>query len=96
MRIRTTLPRHHVHPESTDDTMNSRRRVMVVEDDQDLRDAVGEVLGDAGFEVSDAANGALAMGALQRSKQLPAVILLDIMMPTMDGEQFLREMRKDP
>jgi CheY-like chemotaxis protein len=70
--------------------------ILIVEDDQDVRDALSETLVDAGYAVSTAVNGALALRALRASNELPRLVLLDLMMPVMDGERFLQEMRKDP
>ncbi len=62
-------------------------RVLVVEDERDLRDGIAEVLEVEGHEVATAENGAVA---LDRARQFdPAVILLDLMMPVMNGWQFL-------
>ena len=76
--------------------MNGLPKVLVVEDDQDVRDAVGETLEDAGYRVTTAGNGALALHALQSSDGLPNLILLDLMMPVMDGEHFLEELKREP
>ena len=76
--------------------MTTRRKVLVVEDNEDIRDAVAVSLEDAGYDVSVAANGAIAIDALRESNDLPCLILLDLMMPVMDGVQFLQEMRSDP
>jgi CheY-like chemotaxis protein len=71
-------------------------KILVVEDNEDIRDAFAESLEDAGYGVSVAANGALAIDVLQKSDDLPCLILLDLMMPVMDGAQFLQEIRNDP
>src|SRR5262249_41279306 len=77
-------------------TMNMLHKILVVEDDQDLGDAVSQSLEDAGYGVSVAANGAIAMSTLKEPDDLPCVILLDLMIPVMDGENFMLEMRRDP
>lgn len=46
--------------------------------------------------MSVAANGAIALSALEAADDLPCLILLDLMMPVMDGAHFLQEMRKAP
>jgi CheY-like chemotaxis protein len=69
--------------------------VLVVDDDIDIRDAVAETLEDDGYAVLTAANGAEALELL-RTRRLPRVILLDLMMPLMDGYRFRAEQRKDP
>jgi CheY-like chemotaxis protein len=62
--------------------------VLVVEDNQDLRDAVCEVLADDGYSVVAAANGRQALEALAKGEP-PCLMLLDLMMPVMDGWQVL-------
>ena len=69
-------------------------RVLVVEDNDDLRALLKDVLDDAGFEVTAVSNGAEALD-LARSWQ-PAAIVLDLMMPVMDGAAFLRERAQMP
>ena len=64
-----------------------RGRVLVVDDDFNIRETVNEVLVDAGYAVTEAGNGAEAMQAL-RQGLAPCVILLDLMMPVMDGWEF--------
>ena len=76
--------------------MSTRGKVLVVEDNEDIRDAVTESLEDAGYDVWGAADGAIAIDALRNSNDLPCLILLDLMMPVMDGAKFLQEMRRDP
>ncbi|MBI5068178.1 MAG: response regulator transcription factor [Deltaproteobacteria bacterium] len=70
------------------------KRVLVVEDDAALRETVAEILADAGYAVSSAGNGkeALASADVER----PDVILLDLMMPTMNGWQFRAAQRQRP
>jgi two-component system, chemotaxis family, chemotaxis protein CheY len=77
-------------------SMSTHRTVLVVEDDQDVCDSVCDTLVDAGFAVSKASNGRLALHALEAPNALPGLVLLDLMMPVIDGAHFLREMRKDP
>jgi two-component system, chemotaxis family, chemotaxis protein CheY len=66
--------------------------VLVIEDDPDMREIERAALGSAGFEVMVATNGREGLEALER--QRPCVILLDLMMPIMDGLTFLSECRK--
>jgi CheY-like chemotaxis protein len=72
------------------------RPLMVVDDDADLRDAISEVLRDAGYEVIAANNGRHALQVLAQSNPLPGLVLLDMMMPVLDGEGFLAEVRVHP
>jgi two-component system chemotaxis response regulator CheY len=76
--------------------MNRRGLVLVVEDDADVREAVIEALADAGFETVGVANGAEALTALRCAVSLPDVILLDLMMPRLNGFAFRFEQRSDP
>jgi len=68
--------------------------VLVVDDDPDIRDSLREVLEDEGYTVSSVANGREALDYLRSGKR-PCVILLDLMMPVMDGWQFRREQKQD-
>jgi CheY-like chemotaxis protein len=73
----------------------SKTRVLIVDDDGDLRRSLGEALQDAGFEVTSSPNGHDALVAL-RSPPLPHVILLDLLMPVMNGWQFCQARRELP
>jgi len=69
-------------------------RVLVVDDDPDTRVLLEDYLKAVGLEVTYASNGRDAFAAL--AKEVPDVILLDLMMPVMDGITFLDRLRKDP
>jgi len=68
------------------------RRVLVVDDDDVMRRGVAQTLEKDGWAVSDAVNGRLALACLAQS--LPDVIVLDLMMPEMDGFEFFAELRR--
>jgi CheY-like chemotaxis protein len=70
--------------------------VLIVEDDRDVREALVEVLEEEGFGVAAASNGVEALGYLREAIVLPRLILLDLMMPVMDGRQFRCEQLKVP
>lgn len=70
--------------------------VLVVEDDADLRAAVADILEDAGFEVHVAENGRDALDALGHMGRRPCLVLLDLMMPVMDGFTLMARFRQDP
>jgi CheY-like chemotaxis protein len=70
-------------------------RVLVVEDDFDIRAMIELALELEGFEVTAAANGRDALERL-RSGYVPGVILLDLMMPVMNGWEFRDAQRADP
>lgn len=69
--------------------------VLVVEDDRDVRESLVAVLEDAGYKVISASDGRAAL-ALLRAGPLPSVILLDLMMPVMDGWRFLEVVAGEP
>jgi CheY-like chemotaxis protein len=71
-------------------------RVLVVDDDPDIRDTVIEVLEENGHPAQGASNGVEALEYLRAEAELPCLILLDLMMPEMDGPTFRAEMLKDP
>jgi CheY-like chemotaxis protein len=70
--------------------------VLVVEDTEDMQFLVKEILGEEGFTVLIASHGQEALEILRSNPNLPAVILLDLMMPVMDGFTFRSEQLKDP
>ena len=69
-------------------------RVLIIDDDEHMLALLGEVLGTEGYEVMGALDGAEAIGALRRSR--PDLILLDLMMPVLDGFSFLDLYRQLP
>ncbi|WP_221030759.1 ATP-binding protein [Actomonas aquatica] len=71
----------------------SNREVLVAEDDDSIRQMVGRLLSRDGWEVVLAPNGRAALAAMQEHP--PAMVLLDLMMPELDGFGVLREMRAD-
>ncbi|KYF77740.1 hypothetical protein BE11_31095 [Sorangium cellulosum] len=70
-------------------------RILVVEDDLDIRSILSQLLVFEGYDVEEAADGAEALALLRRDKP-PALILLDLMMPVMDGWQLRAELQRDP
>lgn len=70
--------------------MKSCKKVLVIEDDQAIRQMVQDVLELEGYETSGAANGNEGIEYLQKSDAgKPCVIILDMMMPVANGWQFL-------
>jgi two-component system chemotaxis response regulator CheY len=69
--------------------------ILLVEDDIDVREALLEALRDKGYTVDAAVDGLQAMQVL-RDGARPGVILLDLMMPRMDGVEFRKAQRADP
>jgi CheY-like chemotaxis protein len=70
--------------------------VMVVEDDAFIREMVMQVLAGQGFTAIGASNGEEALRHLRQERIHPALILLDLMMPVMNGWQFRAEQLRDP
>jgi CheY-like chemotaxis protein len=69
--------------------------VLVVDDDADIRETIGMLLARHGFPVSTACDGADALAQL-RAGAHPGLILLDLMMPRMNGEEFRRSQLQEP
>ncbi|MEO8430437.1 MAG: response regulator [Acidobacteriota bacterium] len=72
----------------------TRRKLLLVEDDRDLRDALCQLLSDTGYDVVCAENGREALEYLAKSPA-PCLVLLDLMMPVMNGWEFRAEQRKN-
>jgi two-component system chemotaxis response regulator CheY len=68
--------------------------VLVVEDDDILREAVADAIADAGYHVIQAENGRVALDKMR--EESPCLVLLDLMMPVMDGWEVVAEMDGDP
>jgi CheY-like chemotaxis protein len=73
--------------------MGENKMILVVDDDLDIREALAAVLESAGYTVQLAENGKAALEALGKGP-LPSLILLDLMMPVMDGWQFREHQRE--
>ena len=71
------------------------KHILLVEDDEITRGAIKMVLEWEGYRVDCAANGQEALDYLH-SQGKPSLILLDVMMPVLDGEQFREEQKRDP
>lgn len=74
--------------------MNAHRPILVVEDDADIRETVCDLLLQEGFQVHQAGDGREALRLLTEAVLLPCVVLLDLMMPGVSGEEVLAEMKK--
>ena len=69
--------------------------VLIVEDDQDIREALSDALGAEGYDVAVAENGRVGLDVLRRGPTVD-VILLDLLMPVMSGWEFRQEQLEDP
>jgi CheY-like chemotaxis protein len=76
-------------------TPTDRLDVLIVDDDPDIRDAVGECLRYEGYDVHSAADGRDALDRLEYGLR-PAVILLDLMMPVLNGFDVLEALKSRP
>jgi CheY-like chemotaxis protein len=70
-------------------------KILVVDDDADIREVLSEVLTESGHEVLTASNGLEGLQIL-RDGWAPCMVLLDLMMPVMDGYLFLEAAKRDP
>lgn len=68
-------------------------RVLVADDDRDIRDLVAFKLGQAGFDVDVAEDGATALERTRAGR--PALVVLDVMMPGLSGMDVARQLRAD-
>ena len=68
--------------------------ILVVDDDADLRETVEQALDDSGYDVTAVASGQAALDRLKAGAR-PRLILLDLMMPEMNGWQFLERAQAD-
>ena len=76
--------------------MTGDRPILIVEDDRDIRETMVDILVDEGYEVVAARHGAEALDCLRGAALLPCLIVLDLMMPVMDGKTFRQHQRLDP
>ena len=69
-------------------------KILVVDDEKDILDLLIVDLNDLGFDVCTANNGPSALGQIYRER--PDIVLLDVMMPVIDGYEILAKLRRDP
>jgi DNA-binding response OmpR family regulator len=76
--------------------MKENCRILIVENDESLREGCAELLEENGYQVSSAEDGLEGLRILRESKpgELPNLILLDLWMPRMDGWQFKNEVKR--
>lgn len=70
-------------------------RILVIEDDHDIRESVVEVLEEEGYGVDSAGDGREALRVLSEAREKPDLILLDLMMPNMNGFEFREQQLKN-
>ena len=69
-------------------------RILVVDDDRDIRETIVDALESAGYDVISAVDGVDALERLRREEQRPSLILLDLMMPRMNGMELWEELAR--
>lgn len=74
----------------------NQKRVLIVEDDEDILSSLVEFLEYEGCMALQARNGKEALDLLSQAEVLPSLIFLDLMMPVMDGAEFRDRQTKDP
>jgi two-component system chemotaxis response regulator CheY len=74
--------------------MVDRIRLLLVDDDPDTREGLAELLEERGYAVCKAPNGQDALTAMQR--ELPDLVVLDLLMPVMNGWEFCEAKHEDP
>lgn len=72
-----------------------RHRVLIVEDDNEIRAALEELMVGEGYDVALATNGADAIAILADGNELPCAVLVDLVMPGVVGQEFLEFLRSD-
>lgn len=74
--------------------MIEKKTILIIEDEKDLRFFIAQALKDEGFETIEASDG--EEGLEKAKKERPDLIVLDLLLPGMDGYQFLSALKKDP
>ena len=69
-------------------------KILVADDEPDMRSLLSDLLEEAGHEVTEAENGQVAYQQIQR--EVPDLVLMDVLMPMMNGIQVLQRLRNDP
>ncbi|MFA6236316.1 MAG: response regulator [Bacteriovorax sp.] len=76
--------------------MSGDKYVLLIEDDLDINEAIQSILEEEGFKVKCTFNGREAIEFLKDTSTIPSLILLDIMMPYMNGYEFREAQLKEP
>jgi len=71
-----------------------KKPVLVIEDDRDIREPIQELLQDEGFTVVCSSSGVEALELLEKQNLAPGIILCDLMMPHMNGIDFVQNLKQ--
>jgi CheY-like chemotaxis protein len=82
------------HPSAEGDSPGAHR-ILVVDDEEMIRDTLIDILDELGYEAVGASDGRVALKTLRASPERWSAILLDLTMPVMDGRRFREEQRRD-
>ena len=74
---------------------DARATVLIVDDEDDIRESIQTILEEEGYRAVGASNGREALRLLQEAADRPCLILLDLMMPVMDGWRLLELLKSD-
>jgi CheY-like chemotaxis protein len=77
-------------------TLNGTKTVMVVDDEEGICDTLRDVFEDEGYSVGVATNGRDALALLRQLSPKPCIVILDLLMPVLDGNAVYRAMKADP
>jgi two-component system, chemotaxis family, chemotaxis protein CheY len=80
--------------QAPNDPAGCLKTILVVEDDEDLREATAMLIRDEGYTVCEAENGRAALEQLATMPDDPCLVLLDLMMPVMSGQELLQAMQR--
>jgi CheY-like chemotaxis protein len=73
---------------------DGKRSILLADDDEEFRTALADALAEEGYSIEQAIDGADALAKL--TKRRPAIILIDLLMPSMSGLELLQRMRRTP
>ena len=80
---------------STPPVPSRSRTILIVEDYKELRNLIGEILKEAGYQVSEAANGEEGLSWLREQRADVNLVITDLAMPGMDGHAFAEQIRAE-
>lgn len=76
--------------------MSARKTVVIVDDEEEICETLRAVFEDEGYDVGVANDGAAALALLRRMPIKPCIVILDLMLPVLDGNAVYRAMKSDP